>query len=98
MTTVNNDLSTLGSFVNKLAAEVDVAPLGADALDGVVGASLSAVTATGTGVGGTGNVTILNADANTWLAGARSNISSIAAVLNACAAELGLYPMGVVAG
>ena len=40
----------------------------------------------------------LHAAANTWLAGTKNNISSIAAVLNACSAELGLYPMSVVAG
>ena len=98
MNNVDNDLSTLGSFVTKLANALDVQPLGADALAGNVGTTLTAIGSTAAGVGGTGNVTILNAAANTWLAGTKNNISSIAAVLNACAAELGLYPMAVIAG
>jgi hypothetical protein len=44
------------------------------------------------------NVTLLNTAVNTWLAGTKNNVATVAATLNACSAELGLLPLSVIAG
>ena len=86
MATIDNSLSSLGFYASKLASTFeDVAPLGTDALGGTVSATLAAVastTATGVG-GGSGAITLLDTAVDTWLAGTKNNISTIAALLNA---------------
>jgi hypothetical protein len=87
MAIIDNSLSTLGYYTSKLAGLYNVAPLGTDALGGTVSstgalAALSATTAAGVS-GTTGTPTLLNTAVNTWLAGVKNNISTIAAVLNA---------------
>ena len=60
MTNVSNNLSSIGAAINTLAAVYNVPPLGTDALAGTVSNILVAISATAAGVGGTGNVTLLN--------------------------------------
>lgn len=100
MAIIDNSLSSLGYYVNRLAAIYDVPPLGADALGGTISQTLAALSATtATGVGSTGPVTLLNTAVDTWLAGTANNISSIATVLNAMnTMVITSKPLTVIAG
>ena len=60
---------------------------------------LVAISATAAGVGGTGNVTLLNSAVDTWLGITANNISTMAAVLNAMVAMVHTTkPLLVIAG
>ena len=98
MQIAENNLSTLGAAITKLQNALDISTLGADALGGTVGNQIAGVPPTATGVGGAGNVTLLNTAVNTWLGTTKNNIGTLAAALNACATELGLRPLSVIAG
>lgn len=98
MTAVKNALSTLGFYISAMASKFDVDPLGTDALGGTVSTVIAALPATGTGVGGTGQVTMLNTGVNTWLTNNKNNIATLAAKLNAITANATIFPLYAVAG
>ena len=99
MTNVSNNLSSIGAAINTLAAVYNVPPLGTDALAGTVSNILVAISATAAGVGGTGNVTLLNSAVDTWLGITANNISTLAAVINAMVAIVHTTkPLLVIAG
>ena len=82
MATIDNNLSSINAQLVKLAALYDVVPPGTDALAGTVSTTIAAVSATGTGVGGGTNTTMLASAVNTWLTNNRNNISTLAALIN----------------
>ncbi len=97
MTKVNNAISALAAAINAQAAAIGYTKY-SDASAGVVALTIPAIAATGTGVGGTGNVTMLNSAVNTWLTTTRNNISSLGTLLNAVTNNTNLdLPLSVVA-
>lgn len=99
MTSINNSLSSLCVGINDLANLMGLTPPVGDAPVGTASLTLAVVSATGTGVGGAGLVTMLNTAVNTWLGNTRSNIATLAAALNAMVGTNAFYkPLSAVAG
>jgi hypothetical protein len=99
MNKVNDDLSTLAAATNDLVNQLGEVPPLTDALGGNILATLLPLGATGAGVGGGGNVTMLNTAVITWLTNTRNNVASIAAALNGIVGANTIYkPLSVVAG
>jgi hypothetical protein len=99
MAHIDNALSSLTAGTNDLANLLGLEPTIPDALGGAFSYTLAAIAATGTGVGATTAVTMLNTAVNTWLTNNRNNISTLAAALNALVGTNAMYkPLSVVAG
>ena len=82
MAAVNSGLASIAALVYDLAAVFGIDPL-VDLTGGAVVATVPAVAATATGVGGTGPVTMLDAAVDAWLVINRHNVASLAGKLNA---------------
>lgn len=99
MGSVNNAISSLNAAINGVL-DVEGIPHLTDALEGTVSNTLAVIAATGTGVGGTDPVTMLDSAVDTWLGHTRDNVASLAAKLNAVTGSgmLTQAPLSVVAG
>jgi hypothetical protein len=82
MASVNNALSSLAAAVSDLAVIFGVDPL-VDLIGGTVGTTIAAISASGTGVGGAGLITMLDAAVDAWLVINRDNVATLAGKLNA---------------
>ncbi len=98
MATVRDDLADLTTAVNTLTGYFGLQPL-TNSLGVTGNTTIAAITATGTGVGGGGNVTLLDTAVDTWLGQVMNNIATLTAKLNAMTgADAPAKPLSVVAG